>query len=80
VVESLKKSISSTSNLIDDLRDALGDDVKTIVVNGLFGDRYNVVRLEDESLQPTVGKKLQVLSNLTMQVVDSLEIDYRTIG
>lgn len=80
VVESLKKSVSSTSNLIDDLRDALGSDVKTIIVNGLFGDRYNVVKLEDASLQPTVGKKLQVLSNLTMQVVDDLEIDYRTIG
>ena len=79
LVESLKNPISSTSNLIDDLRDALGSDVKTIVVNGLFGDRYNVVRLQDASLQPTIGKRLQVLSNLTMQVVDALNIEYRTI-
>ncbi len=66
------------SNIIDKLKEALGDDVLSIsLISDVFADdKYSAFTLKDLSVLPTIGKQLVALSNQTLAVQDSISIEF----
>lgn len=70
----------STTISIQDVETALkvgmGGDVIAVKVSGLFDDLYNTVTINDASMTLGIGKTLSVKTDMTLQVTDSIEVDF----
>lgn len=71
----ISKTTVSKSDIIDSLKEVMGDDILAVDVTGFMGDKYNIITVKDASQLPCIGKRLVVNNNLTLQVEDRITIN-----
>ena len=79
LAQSLQALTISLSDIVGALNTAMGGDALSTEVTGFMGDAYKLVTLADQSMQPSIGKQLVALSNLTLQVQDSVTVNFVNI-
>lgn len=77
---SLSKKTVSKDALLQNLRIKAGDNVISFEVTGLLEDRFDTVTLVNETMSLTLGKQVVVLPNLTIDVIDDVDISYYPHG
>lgn len=80
---SLLTATLSVSDMVSRLVTTMGDDILSVTVQsnvfGLSGDgvtRYPAITLKDQSMRPSIGKRLVALSNQTLVVQDSVAVEF----
>lgn len=71
----LSKTTISKSDITDDLKEVMGDDILGVEVTGFMEDKYNIITVKDASQLPCIGKRLVINNNLTLQVEDRITIN-----
>lgn len=66
----------SKSDCTDALKEALKDHVMSVDLSGLFEDQYSIVSVVDESVRPTIRKKLQLTRNQTVMVGNGIDVRF----
>jgi hypothetical protein len=69
----------SLSDIESQLNIAMSGDALSVDVQGFMNNQYSIVTLADQSMQPAIGKQLVALSNLTLQVQDSVTVNFINI-
>lgn len=70
----------SHSDLVDALKTAMGDDVMGIELTGFMNDLYKTISLVDQSMSPSIAKRLIASSNLTLSVEDDITVEFKRHG
>lgn len=73
---SLKSTTITVSDITSNLRSGLGSDVISVELYGLADGKYNTFTLKGDRIQPTIGKRLVVLSNQTLAVQDAIAVEF----
>lgn len=71
----ISKTTVAKSDITDDLKKVMGDDILGVDITGFMGDQYNIITVKDASQLPCIGKRLVINSNLTLQVEDRITIN-----
>lgn len=74
--DALKATTITVSDITGNLRSGLGDDVISVELYGLADGKYNTFTLKGDRVQPTIGKRLVVLSNQTLAVQDAIAVEF----
>lgn len=90
--ESLSKSITesiqaalgrktvSVDGILQRLRATVGDNVISFEVRGFLNDEYRTISLLNDTMTLALGKRAVVLPNLTIDIVDDIDIDFYPHG
>ncbi len=76
LLAALSKQTVSILDIQAALKKAMGDDVISVKVSGLFNDQYNTVTMNDPSMTLGIGKLLTVQSNMSLQVEDAIDVRF----
>ena len=71
----ISKTTVAKSDITDDLKKVMGDDILGVDITGFMNDQYNIITVKDASQLPCIGKRLVINSNLTLQVEDRITIN-----
>lgn len=86
--ESLSKTIAQTvqiaisrkrvslDSILQTLRATIGDTVISFDVKGFLDDQYKTITLVDETQTLSIGKKVVVLPNMSIDIKDDIEIEF----
>lgn len=72
--EALEKRTVSVDGIVDYIKSKLGDDILSVKVEGFMEDRYQIVTLTDDSMLPSIGKRMVVLSSKELRVEDAVTV------
>lgn len=80
-VETLYRVITSSatcshSKITKALEDAIGPDQLGVKVEGWMGDKYSTVSILDQSVSPSIAKRLVITSNLELIVEDDVDVTF----
>lgn len=71
----ISKATVAKSDIVDALREVMGDDILGVDVSGFMNDEYDIITVKDASQLPCIGKRLVINNNLTLQVEDRITIN-----
>lgn len=80
IQNALNRTRCSTDTILDDLRLALDGQIVSVILDGFAGGHYNTVTLKDGSIGLSVGKKLHLLSNNTLEMRNDVEVVFKIHG
>ena len=84
ITETIQKSLSqktvSKDAMLEKLRVITAGNVISFEIEGLLNDKYDTVTLNDDTMSLTLGKRVVLLSNSTIDIVDDVNIDYYPHG
>lgn len=84
ITESIQKSLSQTTvskdAMLERLRLVTAGNVISFELEGLLDDNYDTVTLTDDTMSLTLGKRVILLSNSAIDIVDDVHIDYYPHG
>lgn len=67
----------SKSELLESIRDAVGENQLGIEMSGLFKNEYEVVTIAFDSIGPSIGKRLFTDTALNLSIEDSIDIEFK---
>lgn len=76
VNEALNKNTVSVQDVEAALKSSLSESIISARVTGLFDDRYNTVTIIDNTGAFVLDKRLEIQSNLSMAVVDNIDVRF----
>lgn len=80
ITESVQSSLSNKTVSIDailqKLRASLSENVISFEVSGILDDLYKTATVLNETMSLTLGKRVIILPNLTIDIVDDIVIDF----
>ena len=74
--EVLQRGTISLSDVTRALRLAFIDHVLQVSVDGLFGNQHEIVTVADESVRPSIAKKLKLTRSQTVMVGNGIEVTF----
>lgn len=74
VADAINTQRVSHSACVSKLANAMGDNVVSIELLGLFEDRFKVVSMVDNAMRPAIGKQMVVLSNNQLAIRDAVDV------
>lgn len=74
--EVLQRGTISLSDVTRALRLAFIDQVLQVSVDGLFGNQHEIVTVADESVRPSIAKKLKLTRSQTVMVGNGIEVTF----
>lgn len=80
ISKTLKQPVISQDKLLDDLRLALSSSVVGIKLTGFTNDKYTTITLKDSSMGLAIAKKVRVMSNNQLEVVNDVNISFIVHG
>lgn len=72
----LQNTTISLTDVTKALRLAFVDHVMEVKVEGLFEDQYDIVTIADESVRPSIAKKLKLTRSQTIMVGNGVEVGF----
>ena len=72
----LQKTTISRTDVTKALRQAFVDHVMEVKLEGLFDDQYEIVTIADESIRPSIAKKLKLTRSQTTMVGNGIEVKF----
>lgn len=72
--EALENRTVSVDGIVDYIKSKLGDDVLSVKVDGFMDGKYQIVTLTNNSMLPSIGKRLVVLSSKELRVEDAVTV------
>lgn len=83
-IASINKTLDAVSisqdKLVDNLRLELSDNIVGVQVTGFTGDRYTTVTLKDSSMGVSIAKRVRVMSNNQLEIVNDVDVEFLTHG
>lgn len=76
----LNRKTVSQDSIVDDLRLILSGSVVGVAVSGFTQDKYTTVTLKDASMGLTIAKRIRVMSNNQLEIVNDVEVEFLTHG
>ncbi len=74
--ETLKRRTLSRTLLEQKLLLMVGEDAKSVDIQGFSGGANTTFTVIDDSNQPSVGKRLMVQTNRTLKVIDAVDVEF----
>lgn len=71
----LENRTVSTDSIVTALRTAMGDDILSVSISGFVDNRYQIITLTDDSMLPSVGKRLIALASKELRVEDAVTVE-----
>lgn len=78
--ETLQSTVISQDKIIDNLRLKMSGNIVGLEVTGFTGDKYTTVTLKDGSMGLTIAKKVNVMSNNKLEVVNDVSVEFVVHG
>lgn len=72
----LQNTTISLTDLTKALRTAFIDHVMQVKLEGLFDDEYEIVTISDESVRPSINKKLKLTRSQTIMVGNGVDVTF----
>ena len=72
--EALENRTISVDSIIDYIKDKLGDDILSVKLEGFMEGKYQIISLTNDSMLPSIGKRLVVLSSKELRVEDAVTV------
>lgn len=72
--EALEQRTVSVDGIVEYIKSKLGDDVLSVKVEGFMEGKYQIISLTDDSMLPSIGKRLVVLSSKELRVEDAVTV------
>lgn len=76
----LEKKTVSLDGIHQKLRAGIGDNIISFEVNGFLKDQYRTATVKDDTMTLALGKKAVVLPNLSIDIVDDIEVEFLPHG
>lgn len=73
--EAIEHRTVSVDSIVDAVREALGDDILSVTIRGFVDDMFQIVTLTDDSMLPSIGKRLVALPSKELRVEDAITVD-----
>lgn len=77
LVQALSQKTISSSDIVAKVKAIVGNDVISFEVRGLAGDAYSTISMLDNSMRPSLAKRVVALSNKTLAVQDAVSIEFK---
>lgn len=74
--EVLQQTTVSRTDVTKALRLAFVDQVMEVKLEGLFEDKYEIITIADESIRPSIAKKLKLTRSQTTMVGNGVEVTF----
>jgi hypothetical protein len=74
--EVLQRTTVSRTDVTKALRLAFVDHVMEVKLEGLFDDKYEIITIADESIRPSIAKKLKLTRSQTTMVGNGVEVTF----
>lgn len=72
----LQNTTMSRTDVTKALRQAFADHVMEVNLEGLFEDKHEIVTITDESIRPSIAKKLKLTRSQTIMVGNGVEVQF----
>jgi len=77
VIDKVLRNVTiSLTDATKELRMAFIDHVMQVKLEGLFNDEYEIVTISDESVRPSIAKKLKLTRSQTVMVSNGVEVTF----